>query len=167
MLVKRRSTEINTPPTRVYSRRRVDNSIIELPSKIIPPTKSVGLVSRELLVTSFLQIRRNIWYSVVPETDETSDISSGIRQTWADIMSLLIHCGLIKKNSTASNDFDIISPKWHDFCREFPPLSKLHFCEYRKYGETCKYFICLGVPLFGSPAKQYKAIRQKKLHSKS
>ena len=97
MLVKRRSAEVNTPPIRDYFRRRADNSINELPSKIIPPTKSIGLDSRELLVTSFLQIRRNIWYLVVPETDETSNISSGIRQTWADIMSLLIHCGLIKK----------------------------------------------------------------------
>ena len=97
MLVKRRRAAINLPPMRSPFRRRVDNHTIELLSKGTDITRSIGLDSRDLLSTSFLQICRNILYSVVPEDDETSDISNGTRQMWDDIMSLLIHCGLIKK----------------------------------------------------------------------
>ena len=97
MKVSKRRTGVISSPIRDRSRRRVNDPAIDLQSEGSPLTKCIGLVSRDLLVTSFLQIRPNIWYLVVPEKDETSDISTGMRQIWADIMSLLIYCGLIKK----------------------------------------------------------------------
>ena len=97
MKVSKRRTGVISSPIRDRSRRRVNDPAIDLQSEGNPLTECIGLVSRDLLVTSFLQIRRNIWYSVVPENDETSNISTGMRQIWDDIMSLLIHCGLIKK----------------------------------------------------------------------
>ena len=102
-----------------------------------------------------------------PRKRQTVDISSGIRQSWEDIISLLIHCGLFLKNSMASNGFDIISAKLYECCDSFPPLTKLHYGEYKKRTELKIYYLCLGLPLYSNPAKQIKAIRQNKLYLKS
>ena len=132
MLVTRRRAAVNSQQMPGPFRRRLNNPSTDTHEKKTEHPMCIGSVSRHLLVSSFLRIRRNIWYSIVPEFDETADISSGIRQSWDDLMSLLLHCGLIKKNGTASNGFDIISSKWHEFRDEFPPLTKLHYGEYKK-----------------------------------
>ena len=97
MKVSKRRTGVISSPICECSRRRVNDPAIDLQSEGHSPTKCIGLVSWDLLVTSFSQIRPNIWFLVVPESDEMSDISTGTRQKWDDIMSLLIHCGLKKK----------------------------------------------------------------------
>ena len=162
MKVSKRRTRTNTPPIQVFSRRRVDNTHIDTTSKEYLIPQCIGLVSRDLLSTSFLQIRQNIWYSVLPKLDETSDVASGMRQKWADIERLMIHCGLLKKNSKTSNGYLIIEPKWDEFCQDFPGLSKLHFVISRKQGEPKQYHLCLGKPLFCSPTKQNNAVLKKK-----
>ena len=58
MLVKRRRAVVNSSPQRVPSRRRVNTHGIDLPSKGTDLTRSIALDSRDLLSTSFLQIRQ-------------------------------------------------------------------------------------------------------------
>ena len=119
MKVSKRRTGVNLSPIYVASHRRVNDPAIDLKSEEIPLTKCIGLVSRDLLVTSFSLIRPNIWYSVVPENDDTSNISSRIRQTWANIMSVLIHCGLIKKMAWQAMVLTLSHQNGTNFVRHF------------------------------------------------
>ena len=58
MLVKRRRAVVNSSPMPGPFRRRVDTHSIDPPSKGTDLTRSIGLESRDLISTSFLQIRQ-------------------------------------------------------------------------------------------------------------
>ena len=85
-----------------------------------------------------------------------------MKQNWDDIKRLLIHCGLIK-NSTTSNGYLVVEPKWDEFCQDFPRLTKLQFVISRNASEPKQYHPCLGKLLYGSPIKQNNAILKKHL----
>ena len=161
MRVTRRSAEPNTFHSSVPARKRNNYIPKDIISQGNGPIPCIGLVSWSLLKTCISQIQPNIWYSVIPRDGQNDDIASGTRQSWQDIMPLLIHTGLMKKNSQASNGFDVFHHKWDEFVLDFESSSKLHFIGARKKGQSQQYFLCLGKPIFMSPAKQEKAIASK------
>ena len=161
MRITRRSADMNTNSIHDPPRKRNNYLPMDTISKGNLATRCIGQVSSDLLNTCFSIIRPNIWYSVIPLDNETSDISSGIRQKWEDILPLLIHTGLIKKNSLSCNGFDVFQPKWHEFVQNFPGSEKLHFTNFRKKGEELRYYVCLGKPTFHNYTKQNNAIQRK------
>ena len=156
----RRSTSRVTSPMPVSSRKRCKYPTIDTIYQPYQMQQCIGQVSIDLLNTCLLQIRQNIWYSVVPSDNDSNNISSGTRQNWDHIYPLLIHCGLIRKNSDATTGFDVIAPKWDEFVYNFPGLDKLHFIESRRLGEARSFFTCFGKPIYVNPAKQENTIMQ-------
>ena len=163
MKVTRHSTGRDTSPNHDRPRKRNNHISIKTISKGSTISQCIGQVSRELLTTLFYQIRPIIQYSVVSYDAETSDISSSTRQKWELFLLLLIHTGLVRKNSTSNNGFDIHQPKWEEFALNFPGVTKLHFVNFRKNGKVQQFFVCLGKPIFSNYSKQEKAISNKKI----
>ena len=98
MSVSLRSAALVSQPHKVFFRKRRKETPPEdiLKGRLTKPF--IGQVSADLLTLIFLNIRKNIWYAVLPSEEQNGDISSGARQRWYHIMRILLHTGLLEQN---------------------------------------------------------------------
>ena len=98
MVGTRRSAAMNTQssldPARKRNKRMPENTI----SGGIQRRLCIAQISANLLSTCFSRLNPHIWYSVLPSNDGIADISSETRQKWENILPLLIHSHLLKKD---------------------------------------------------------------------
>ncbi len=118
MRVTRRSTAMRAPPIMESSRKRNNYTPIVAPCEGFHNQECVAQVSARLLTSCFLRMNREIWYSIAPNSDDTNDISNGLRQGWRYILPLLLHTGLLKKNEDERDEFTVMTKKWDTFVQE-------------------------------------------------
>ena len=97
MRVTRRSTGLRTPPIMESARKQNNYTTIVAPSEGFHRQECIAQVSARLLTSCFSRMSRDIWYSIAPNSVETSNISTGTRQGWQYILPLLLHTGLLEK----------------------------------------------------------------------
>ena len=79
------------------------------------------------------------------------------------LIPLMLNCELIAKNSKIESGYNINSTKWIELIRLIPTEMKLHLGSFRERNRPLLYYICLGDSHFSYPAKQRKAVLNKKL----
>ena len=98
MVVTRHSTDLRTQPLIDPPRKRTKYTLEDIISQGINSTTCLNQVSACLLGTCFSRLRPEIWFTILPPRDENErDICYGTKQNWTNILSILIHTGILKK----------------------------------------------------------------------